>query len=325
MVSKRSCPKGMIERKGYTANRRGKKITVGSACIRATSYKGIKRSDQDKAYLNERHKIQKKIERKYGSSRCPPGKMERAGYTRRAYERRPYTRKSGSFVHGTHVKPSEAAPVCINSRGLRGKEGRPGYKIPMVLEKGDLKKFGYGNVRNLSMQDRHTALREAVSNIGNPLSIFRKLIAIGTVNQNTNPRVSKIFRDDAYWLKDTFGLMKTMPIEGRNSGNSRSSSNARSGSKTSKSSTKRSGRESSMSRTAGSKKSKSKSGSKTTKPNTRSKSTTRKISKNIGSKSTGTKRSGSKSTRTKRSGSKSTRTKRSGSKNTRTKKSGSKK
>lgn len=56
MVSKRACGKGMIKRKGYTANRRGKNVTVKAGCIRATSASGSKRSVKDRAYLNKRSK-----------------------------------------------------------------------------------------------------------------------------------------------------------------------------------------------------------------------------------------------------------------------------
>lgn len=259
MASKR-CPKGTIERTGYTANRRGKKVKVSSSCIRATSASGSKRSTVDRAALATRKKIQAKVGKKYGKSNCPAGTIERAGYTKKGYKRRSFTRKSGSFVKGTSVGPSEVPPTCITDRGTPGK----GLKIPTVLEKGVLKKVGYNNVRNMSLAERHAALERANGSIKNPLSLFRKLIVVSTMNKRTNPDVSKIFKEDAYWVRATFGLMKIEP-SGSKSRNVRSSKNP-SGSKTSKSKTskskKPSGSKTSKSKTSKSKTSKSKSRSK---------------------------------------------------------------
>ncbi len=198
----KKCPNGQILRKGYTAKRYGKNVRVPESCIRATSYRGVKRSVEDKKELQKLQKNHEKMAKKYGHARCSPGEEERAGYVRREYKRKAYTRKNGTNVRATHVKSAEAKPVCIKKRG-KG----TGYKIPTVLEKGDLKKFGYGNVRDLSIRERHKALTNAVESVKNPLSIFRKLIVVSTMNRNTNPEVSDIFHQDAYWLRSKFGLM----------------------------------------------------------------------------------------------------------------------
>lgn len=41
--------------------------------------------------------------------------------------------------------------------------------------------------------------------------MYRKLIAVGTLQRNTNPKVSEIFSQDAKLVKKKFGLMKTPP------------------------------------------------------------------------------------------------------------------
>jgi len=224
------CSKGMIRRKGYTAIRHGKKVKVGSKCIRATSASGSKRSTKDKRYLNRRAKIQKSMAKKYGSKKCPKGQIERAGFTRKGYGRRAYTRKSGSKVSATHVARSETAPVCINRRGL-GK----GFKIPMHLEKGVLKKFGYSNVKNMTASDRHAALRDAVEHIPS-LSVFRKLVGVSTLERNTDPKASGIFKTDAAWVRSTFGLLRKKKASGSKTAKKRSKprSAKKSKSKTSK-------------------------------------------------------------------------------------------
>lgn len=213
MVSKTECPKGMIKRKGYTSKRKGKRVKVAESCIRATSAKGIKRSEIDMPYLKEREKIQKKISKKYGSIKCPPGYIERAGYTRRGFQRKGFIRKSGSRVRPTAVKPSEVPSTCIRDIGTPGK----GNKIPAVLEKGVLKNVGYDRVKDLTVQQRRSALMRAQTQIKNPLSLFRKLIIVSTMNKNKDPKLSKIFKDDAFWVRETYGLLRQNPKSGSKS------------------------------------------------------------------------------------------------------------
>lgn len=236
MVSK-SCGKGQIRRKGYTAKRKGKNIRVASSCIKATSASGSKRSNLDKAYLKKRAKIQKEIGKKYGHKKCATGQMERAGYSKKPYNRKSYTRKNGSRVKKAYVSASEVPPTCIDRKGARVPPGKKKFKIPMVLEKGVLKKYGYANVKKLSMEERHTAIKKAVEKIKNPLSLFRKLVAVSTMNKKTNPGTAKIFKEDALWIKSHFGLMKTEPTSkgGGKKSRSKSSKSKSSKSKSSKS------------------------------------------------------------------------------------------
>jgi len=226
------CPKGIIRRKGYITKRGSKTVRVKPSCIKATSASGTKRSPKDLALIRQREKIQKEIGKKYGNVRCPPGQIERAGYTRRGYQRKGYVRKDGTVVKSTRVGKSEVPPVCIKDTGAPGK----GYKIKVVLEKGVLKKAGYASVKDLSLEQRHSALRKANKQIGNPLSLFRKLLIVSTLNRERDPKLAKIFRDDANWVKGEFGLLKTKPSN--RSDRTSSSGNARSSSCGTKSSTK---------------------------------------------------------------------------------------
>ena len=207
MVSKRNetCAKGMIKRKGYTAKRGSKTVKVPASCIKATSYRGVKRAPTDRKIINKRKRIQTKVAKKYSKPKCSTNEMERAGFTRQSYRRKAYQRKDGTFVKAANVRPSEVPPVCINDRGTAGK----GYKIPVVLEKGDLTSVGYVDIKNLPQDKRHVALSKANDRISNPLSLFRKLIILSTMNKNTDPKLSQIFRNDAYWVREKFGLMKT--------------------------------------------------------------------------------------------------------------------
>jgi hypothetical protein len=228
----------MIKRRGYTATRRGKKIRVKPSCITATSIRKNKRSDQDIAYLRKRKNIQTRIGKKYGHVSCPSGHIERAGFTRKGYARKAYVRKSGAYVRKANVRPSEVPSVCVVDVGTLGH----GYKIPTVLAKGDLKKFGYYDVKNMSQEDRLVALKKAKEHMKNPLSLYRKLVILSTMNKRVNPSLAKIFRNDAAWVKDKYGLLRTSPGSGSRSGSksartkskSKSKSKSKPGSKTAK-------------------------------------------------------------------------------------------
>lgn len=108
---------------------------------------------------------------------CPKGQIRRKSYVLKS---------------GKRVKSK-----CIDDKGNLGK----GKKL-FDLDKNGLGKFGYDDVVNLSIRQRHIALKKALK-VLKPLSVFRRLIAIATLNKNTNPKISKIFRDDAEWIKTT--------------------------------------------------------------------------------------------------------------------------
>jgi hypothetical protein len=70
------------------------------------------------------------------------------------------------------------------------------------LEKGTLGQFGYHDVKKMSKQERRNSLKRATKEI-KPLSVRRKLIAVSTLQKNVDPKMSKIFREDADWVKNT--------------------------------------------------------------------------------------------------------------------------
>lgn len=276
MVSK-TCPNGKIWRNGYTAKRYGKKIKVKGDCIRATSQTGEKRSLKDKEFLTKREKIHEEVDKEFGNLKCPKGTIERVGFTKNPYKRKSYTRKSGSKVHAAKIGPSLYPPVCIKKRG----EPTKGYKIPVHLNKGVLKKYGYNDVKNMSSKERHEALMKAKKDI-NPLSLYRKLIVVSTMNEHTNPEISKIFKSDANWVKTNFGLLATGPheVNVRHSRKSRGSKYNKTGGskKTSKKGSKTS-KKTSKKGSKTSKKRKTSKGSKTSKKTKKGSKTSKKTSK----------------------------------------------
>ena len=76
----------------------------------------------------------------------------------------------------------------------RNKKNRIG-----TLKKGLLIKYGYHNVTDLSLQERHSALTKAIKAYGT-LSVSRKLNAVYVYNRKTNPSHARVFKADRDWV-----------------------------------------------------------------------------------------------------------------------------
>ena len=176
-----TCPKGKILRKGYIKKTKTGSKKIKANCIKSTSASGLKRSSIDKKIMKQKSKTHSQIREKYGTPKCKKGEIIREGYKR----------KTGS-------KKTVVKPVCIKKTGKKGSKGKQLFR----MEKGTLGQFGYENVKNLTVSQRHTALSRAVKNM-NPLSVFRKLKAIRLVNGNKDPALAEIFNKDASWVKTT--------------------------------------------------------------------------------------------------------------------------
>lgn len=136
-----------------------------------------------------------KLTKGKGDKKCPSGQILRSAYIS----------QSGKAV------PSK----CIEKRG---KSDNKNANV-VVLHKGRLAQYGYFDVTNMKQIDRRNALTKAVNGEGKKmmmegkpgsawLSVFRRLIYMGTLTKNTDPSRSKIFRKDAYWIKKTFSDSK---------------------------------------------------------------------------------------------------------------------
>ena len=176
-VINNKCPDGYIIRKGFKT----KVKEYEPRCIR--SRKKIKRSVIQKQ-IDDRIKKERKSIRKLGikNPKCKEG----------------YTLRHGYYRNNKVVKPT-----CIKSRGkYKGK-----YKGPKIgyLNKGGLSKYGYSNVKNLTIKQRQKALKKAIKDL-DALSIWRRINAISIYNRYTNPNISKIFDEDKNWIKNNFSL-----------------------------------------------------------------------------------------------------------------------
>ena len=180
-----SCPSGFIMRKAHT--RKGKKIP--KKCIRKTSPYNQKHTDfvkETKKRMTIRLRGFRKSLRK-NNIKCASGKISRKSYVR-------IITKTGKRVH--------VPASCIPDIGNPGKRLQPGIG---PLRKGELARFGYKSVKELSVNERHEALKKAVIELGS-LSVWRKLNAVYVYTKNTNPLISSKYNQDRNWVKSTYGL-----------------------------------------------------------------------------------------------------------------------
>lgn len=176
-----SCKKGQIMRDAYTKK---SGTHVKAKCITATSRSGSKRSVEDKQITKKLERAHTQARKKFGIPKCKKGEILKEGYKRQSR-----TTSNSSWV----------APTCVKS-----KTGRPHGKQLFRLAKGDLKQFGYENVKNMTVKERHSALSRAInSDPLHVLSIYRKINALHVVNIHQDPELSQIFKSDADWIKST--------------------------------------------------------------------------------------------------------------------------
>jgi hypothetical protein len=189
--SSKKCSKGQILREGYKT-KSGKKVSAG--CIKAQSATGKKTSKELKKYIEKKESKQKQAKQKFpkeATSKCGPGQIKREGYYTKAHMSHT---KSGKEID---VKGHWVAPGCIDS--VLGRNTK-GVKLITLMEKDVLKPFGYEKVDLMTKLERQKALKKAIKVI-KPLSIYRRIIAIATLNKNKDAKLYKILREDANWIK----------------------------------------------------------------------------------------------------------------------------
>jgi len=136
---------------------------------------------------------------RFGTPKCKETEILREGYHRKSYLRKSKSNnKQRSSIKSTKsIKSTWVPPVCINSTTGRAH----GTKL-FSLEKGDLKNFGYKNIKTLTINERQRALDKALKKT-KPLSLFRKINALYVLNENKDPLLAKKFKDDRDYIKTT--------------------------------------------------------------------------------------------------------------------------
>jgi hypothetical protein len=225
------CPKGKIMRHGYITNT-GK--IVNNSCITAQSSTGRKSSDDLKKYIMSREKMQREAKKRFSkeiSKKCPKGYIMREGYKKESYKSHS---KNGDSIK---VKSSWTKPQCIKSQTGKSEKSN---KLIVIMEKDVLGKYGYKHIKSSSPSERRNALRKALRDI-KPLSIYRRLVALSTLNKGKDIMLSKILKEDSEWIK-TQSLYIADRISSKVSKNSKSSK--QSSKKYSKKSSKQSSKQS---------------------------------------------------------------------------------
>lgn len=69
--------------------------------------------------------------------------------------------------------------------------------------KGSFGKYGYKNVAKLSIKQRQDALKKIVPVYG-AINISKRLYTLSIYQKNTNPNVSKIFKEDSEWVRKKY-------------------------------------------------------------------------------------------------------------------------
>ena len=199
----KKCLKGMILRDAYTTKKGSK---VPASCITAQSDSGKKTSLKLKKYLQKKAKMHREAMKRFSKEipkKCSKGEILREGFKKNSYKSHS---KTGRNIK---VSGSWTKPACIKS--VTGKS-KKGSKLITIMDKDVLGKYGYSNIKSLSKTERHSALRDALKKI-KPLSIYRRLIALATLNKNKDEELFITLRKDADWIKTQDVYIKSKNIK----------------------------------------------------------------------------------------------------------------
>jgi hypothetical protein len=105
-------------------------------------------------------------------------------------------RASYSYVRKTGLSRVSAVPA--KDVGAAGKS----TKVIGKLKGGMLTKYGYHPVE--AKTNRHKALSMGISKGEKPLAVMRRLVAISTLTKRTLPRASRIYKQDAMWIRTKY-------------------------------------------------------------------------------------------------------------------------
>jgi hypothetical protein len=105
-------------------------------------------------------------------------------------------RASYSYVRKAGLSRVSAVPA--KDVGAAGKS----TKVIGKLKGGMLTKYGYHPVE--AMTNRHKALSMGISKGEKPLAVMRRLVAISTLTKRTLPRASRIYKQDAMWIRSKY-------------------------------------------------------------------------------------------------------------------------
>jgi hypothetical protein len=106
---------------------------------------------------------------------------------------------------GRHVRTlKNGRRIAVKGHCVPSKPGlKPGQPGIGPLQKHDLDKYGYKNVKSMPVAKRHAALDKAVTAYG-ALTVFRKLNAVAIYSRRTAPVSSRIFLQDRNYVRSKY-------------------------------------------------------------------------------------------------------------------------
>ena len=124
----------------------------------------------------------------------------RSGYVQHRTRRviRVFRKDGTSYKYVRKAGVSRVKATPIPDVGAAGK----GPKLIGKLKGGMLTKYGYHPVE--AMTNRRKALSLGISKGEKPLSMMRRLVAISTLTKRTLPRASRIYKQDAMWIRSKY-------------------------------------------------------------------------------------------------------------------------
>ena len=110
--------------------------------------------------------------------------------------RKGYTRKNGTIVKQKCIK--KRSPNKVKKSII--KKFKP---MILSLKKGQLKKYGYKNIKTLGVRKRRQSLAKAINNYGTK-NVFRKLGVVKTLHKNKNVSLANKYLNNMVWLRKKF-------------------------------------------------------------------------------------------------------------------------
>ena len=108
------------------------------------------------------------------------------------------TKGRASYSYVRQAGMSRVSAVPAKDVGAAGKS----TKVIGSLKGGMLTKYGYHPVE--AKTNRYKALSKGISKGEKPLAVMRRLVAISTLTKRTLPRASRIYKQDAMWVRSKY-------------------------------------------------------------------------------------------------------------------------
>jgi hypothetical protein len=109
------------------------------------------------------------------------------------------------FQIDTNIAPSfmcggRTPKTKTRTHKRKGKGKGKTRRLIKITKQGDLKKYGYSQIVDLTQEEREDALRKAIKAYGS-LTVLKKVNAIRVLTKRTNPKLSKILGEDVKFIQ----------------------------------------------------------------------------------------------------------------------------